>query len=188
MSVHAQSCPTLWEPMDCSPPGSSVHGISQARILVWVAMPFSRISSWPRDRTRNFYISCIGWRILYNYATWEACIKSLTSSKFLCPFVNSLFSSLLGYTSSFKEFWICIISSTWGSIPSHFIPSKYYLIFKTQLILCIFHKVPNFLSQNSSFPLVSLFCFDNFVFSPILKHIPCSVFCHRHRMVSWLKS
>lgn len=106
----------------------------------------------------------------------------------LCPFVNSLSSSLLCYTSFSKKFWICITSSTWGSIPSHFIPLKYCLIFKTQLILCVFHKVSNFLSQNSSFPLVSLLCFDNFVFSPILKHISYSVFCHRHRMVSWLKS
>ena len=42
-------CPTLWDPMDCSPPGSSVHGISQARILEWVAIAFSRGSSQPRD-------------------------------------------------------------------------------------------------------------------------------------------
>ena len=37
----AQLCPTLWEPMDCGPPDSSVHGILQARILEWVAIPFS---------------------------------------------------------------------------------------------------------------------------------------------------
>ena len=46
-----QSCPTLCNPMDCSPPGSSVHGILQARVLEWVAMPFSRGSSWPGDQT-----------------------------------------------------------------------------------------------------------------------------------------
>ena len=50
-----QSCPTLCEPMDYNPPGSSVHGILQARILEWAAMPSSRESSWPRDRT---HISC----------------------------------------------------------------------------------------------------------------------------------
>ena len=43
----AKLCPTLWNPMDCSPPGSSVHGISQARILEWVAISFSRESSRP---------------------------------------------------------------------------------------------------------------------------------------------
>ena len=47
----SQSCPTLCDPMDCSPPGSSVHGILQARILEWITMPSSRGSSWPRDRT-----------------------------------------------------------------------------------------------------------------------------------------
>ena len=44
-----QSCLTLCVPMDCSPSGSSVHGILQARILEWVAMPSSRGSSQPRD-------------------------------------------------------------------------------------------------------------------------------------------
>ena len=43
--IVAQSCPTLCDPMDCSPPGSSVHGVLQARILEWVAIPFSRGSS-----------------------------------------------------------------------------------------------------------------------------------------------
>ena len=44
-----QSYLTLCDPMDCSPPGSSVHGILQARILEWVTMPFSKESSQPRD-------------------------------------------------------------------------------------------------------------------------------------------
>ena len=43
------SCPALCNPMDCSPPGSFVHGILQARILEWVAIPFSRVASRPRD-------------------------------------------------------------------------------------------------------------------------------------------
>ena len=47
-----QLCLTLCDPMDCSPPGSSVRGILQARILEWVAMSFSRESSQPRDQTR----------------------------------------------------------------------------------------------------------------------------------------
>jgi len=49
--------------MDHTLPGSSVHGILQARILDWVAMPSSRGSSEPRDQTRISYISCIGRRI-----------------------------------------------------------------------------------------------------------------------------
>ena len=65
-SVHlplgyvAQFCPTLCDPMDCSPPGSSVHGILQARIMEWVAMPSSRGSSQLRDQTHVFYVSCTG--------------------------------------------------------------------------------------------------------------------------------
>ena len=51
-----QLCSTLWDPMDCSPSGSSVHGILQARILEWVFRPSSRGSSWPRGGT---YISCV---------------------------------------------------------------------------------------------------------------------------------
>ena len=43
--VRTQLCPTLCDPLDCSPPGSSVHGVFQARILEWVASPFSRGSS-----------------------------------------------------------------------------------------------------------------------------------------------
>ena len=50
-ATSLQSCLTLCDPMDCSPPGSSVHGILQARILEWVARPFSRGSSRPRDWT-----------------------------------------------------------------------------------------------------------------------------------------
>ena len=49
----SQSCPTLRDPTDCSPPGSSVHGIFQARVLEWVAISFSQGSSQPRDRTRS---------------------------------------------------------------------------------------------------------------------------------------
>ena len=47
----AQSCLTLYDPMDCSPPGSSVHGISRARLLEWVAISFSWGSSQPKDQT-----------------------------------------------------------------------------------------------------------------------------------------
>ena len=61
-----QLCPTLCNPMDCSPPGSSVHGILQARILEWVAMPSSRGYSQPRDQTRVSCISYTGMWIPYH--------------------------------------------------------------------------------------------------------------------------
>ena len=64
----AQSCPTVCNPMDCSPPGSCVHEIFQARILEWVAISFSRGSSQPRDQTR---VSCSAGRFFTNWATRE---------------------------------------------------------------------------------------------------------------------
>ena len=67
-----QSCLTLYDLMDCSPPGSSVHGILQAKILEWVAMSSSKASSRPWDRTRVSYICCIGRQVLYTSVTWEA--------------------------------------------------------------------------------------------------------------------
>ena len=60
-----QSRPTLRDPVDCSPSGSSVHGILQARILEWDAISSSRGSAQPRDRTHVSYVSSIGRQILY---------------------------------------------------------------------------------------------------------------------------
>ena len=66
--LAAKSCLTLCDPMDCRLPGSSDHGISQARILKWVAISSSWGSSQPRDGT---HISSIGRQILYPWATRE---------------------------------------------------------------------------------------------------------------------
>ena len=65
----AQSCPTLCDPVDYGPPGSSVHGILQARILEWVAIPFSRRSFQFRDQTQ---VSRIASRFFTIWATREA--------------------------------------------------------------------------------------------------------------------
>ena len=62
----AQSCLTLLRPHKCSPPGSSVHGTLQARILAWVAISSSRGSSQARDRIRLSCVSCIGSWVLYH--------------------------------------------------------------------------------------------------------------------------
>ena len=72
ISCALQSCLTLCNPMDYSPPGSSVHGILQARILEWVATSYSRGSSRPTAQTCIF---CIGRQILYHWATREVCIS-----------------------------------------------------------------------------------------------------------------
>ena len=65
-----QSCPTLGDPWTVSPPGSSVHGILQARILEWVTIPFSRRSFPPKDRT---WVSCIAGRF---FTIWVTSIGS----------------------------------------------------------------------------------------------------------------
>ena len=70
--VCVQSCPALCDPMDCSLPGSSAHGILQARTLEWVTIFYSREFSQPGDRTSISCVSCAGRRILYHCATWEA--------------------------------------------------------------------------------------------------------------------
>ena len=64
-AASAQSCLILCHPMDCSPPGSSVHGILQAGIVEWVTISSSREYSWPRDQTCISSMSCIGRQTLY---------------------------------------------------------------------------------------------------------------------------
>ena len=73
LGMRAKSLQQCLTPYDCSPPGSSVHGILQARILEWSAMPSSRGSSWPRDRTCVSYDSWIRRRVFFTTSTiWEA--------------------------------------------------------------------------------------------------------------------
>ena len=74
--------PTLCDPTDCSPPGSSVHGISQERILEWVAISFSRGSSWARDRTQ---VSRTVDRLFTVWATREPYVLSLNQKNVLFP-------------------------------------------------------------------------------------------------------
>ena len=75
----AQSCPTFCNPMDYSP---SVHGILQARILVWVALPFSRGSSQPRDQTQVSHTAC-------RFFTIWACVRAYTE-KAMAPHSSTL--------------------------------------------------------------------------------------------------
>ena len=78
--MHGQSlhsCLTLWDSMDCSPPGSSVRGILRARILEWVIMPSSKGSFWPRDQT---CVSCVADRFFTHWTTLEAPLSGYTDS------------------------------------------------------------------------------------------------------------
>ena len=112
----AQSCLSLWDPMHWSPPGSSVHGIFQARILGWVAISYSKGSSRPRNRTPVSCGSCIGRRILYHWATWEAlsqfynlpvCSSYIKAEKDIVTSFLSFFYWSMGDLQPCLSFW-CI--------------------------------------------------------------------------------
>ena len=99
-----QSCPILCGPMDHSLPGSSIHGISQARILEWVAISLSRGSSQPRDRTHICYVFCICRQILLpSGPKWRAaarecsCELGIHSPK--CPIPHILLFCLVIWCS-----------------------------------------------------------------------------------------
>ena len=92
-----QSLPVLYDPIDCSPPGFAVHRILQARILEWVAIPFSRGSSWRRDWTRVSHVAGRFFNVwatreahweLYHYRQWQ---KSISN----CPILKLPLSFLL---------------------------------------------------------------------------------------------
>ena len=102
--VWSLSCDWLfWDPTDCSLPGSSDHGISQARISEWVS--FDRGSSWPRDGT---CISCISRQILYHWATREA-LHLFRSSLISLKSILQCRSPLLLLLSLFVSYslWSC---------------------------------------------------------------------------------
>ena len=96
VSLCVPSWPTLWDLMDCSPPGCSIHGTFQVRLLEWVAISSSRGSSWPRDWTCVSCISCIARQILYHCATWEAQNQDKTFKKvWLCPNKTLLYTQII---------------------------------------------------------------------------------------------
>ena len=101
LDTHAQllrSCLTLSDSMDCSPPGSPVHGILRARILEWVAMPSFRGSSCLRDRTVSLTSPALAGGF-FTTATWEAPIFWIQVPSQICGL--GIFSPL-----SFVIFWV----------------------------------------------------------------------------------
>ena len=107
-----QSCPC--NPMNCSLPGSSVHGILQARILEPVAISDSRGSSRPKGLTRISCVSCIGQRVLYHWATWETLsliISVLSVLSLIWGQIIQMFLRFLIHTDhlSFRTSTICLL-------------------------------------------------------------------------------
>ena len=107
-----QSCPTLWNPMDHSSPGSSVYGILQARILEWVAISFSRGFFWPSDRTCVCYTAG---RFFPIWVTREALYLSI------CIFVSmlnvGLFEPLWTVACQVSLFMDFSRQEYWGRLP-----------------------------------------------------------------------
>ena len=91
-----QSCLTLCDPLNNSPPGSSVHGIFQTRILEWDAISSFKESSWPMYWPHICSVSCIGRQILYHCAPWEGQLNVELKpifSRSSFTFIKRLFSS-----------------------------------------------------------------------------------------------
>ena len=103
----ALSCPTLCNSVVCRPPGSSVHGILQARILKWVDVPFSRGSFQPRDRTQA---SCVAGRFLTVWGMREARVC-------VCVWGGSFFPSPNMCHLIFKDFQALFLSQSWTFSP-----------------------------------------------------------------------
>ena len=113
----AQSCLTLCDHMDCSPTGSSVHRIFQARILEWLAISFSRRSSWPRDQTQ---VSCIAGRFFTIWATketiWNSEVKVTQSCPTLCNLTDY---TVFGILQARILDWVAFPFSRGSSQPRH---------------------------------------------------------------------
>ena len=97
-----QSCLTLCYPTDYSPPGSSVHGIFHARILEWVAISFSRGSSWLRDQTQ---VSCTAGLFTVWATVAAAAAKSLQSCPTLCDPIDDSHQASPSLAFSRQEHW-----------------------------------------------------------------------------------
>ena len=99
--------------MDCSPPGSSLHGLFQARILEWVAISYSRGSFRTRDQTQVSCVSCIGRQILYHCTTWKAriVILKITPTLFLLIWTKYKSSVFIKNKCKFTAIppWMCLI-------------------------------------------------------------------------------
>ena len=104
-----QQGPALCDPLDCSPPGSSVHGVFQARILQWVVISYCRGSSSPTDQTRVSCVFCIGRCILYHCATWEALTNLEASNKYRTELNKLKFNRNWGlaYITDYAALWHC---------------------------------------------------------------------------------
>ena len=152
-----QSCGTLCDPMDSSPPGSSVHGILQGRILEWVAIPFSRGSSQPKDRMR---VSCTAGRFFTIGAMREVLGQIKTGNSRLIPFIY-LFIHL------------CIYHLSLSYLSTYYL---YFHLFWYLSVIDLSYLSSLFVSVISSYYLyIHLFCYLPFTYHIYLSSIFVSI-------------
>ena len=136
--------------MDCSPQGSSIHGVLQMRILKWVGMPFLGGSSLPRDWTYVYLVSCTGRRVITS-VTWEAQCRT--------SWYNKIFSSVQFSRSVMSDSAIPWIAARQASLSitnsrsSLKLTSIESVMPSSHLILC--HPL---LLLTSVFPRIRVFC------------------------------
>ena len=125
-----KSCPTLLPPVDCSPPVSSVHKISQASILEWVAILFSRGSSWPRDWTqvsciagRGFNLSFTCWWTFLLPPVWNYYRQLNDCELHVQPLCEHMFSFDLGHCTGTND-WMYA-----NFLETLYFPSKEFVLF-----------------------------------------------------------
>ena len=169
--------------MDCSPPDSSAHEVIQARILEWIAMPFSRGSSWLGDQTCVSWVSCIGRWVLYHQLTWEAlrvdllvfCTSSPLPFGFKCefPLCQLLYQRLLG--SELKKSWCSF--SHFLRAASALIRDVWWVLVLSPLIFLAFFSQSSclcscgFKSSAASLPLSIIFSFGFLLALESLSHV-----------------
>ena len=107
-----QLCPTPWDPMDCRPPGSSVHGMVQARILEWVAISFCKGSSQLRDQTQ---VSCIAGWFFYHWTTKEVWCQHCSLGKTYARARGRDSESLQSWAELQGGFWEGTVRVPWLS-------------------------------------------------------------------------
>ena len=177
----AQSCLTLRNIMDCSPPGSSVHGILQARILEWVAMPFSRGSSWPRDWT---HVSCLSCTAGVFFTVWATRVLTSYQPKQFFKQSDHIFSleAMVIFQSKIPKVYLQpdLSSEPWTHILNwpNFHSNSLYLIFQT-LHICILASLklvpmPSCPTCQGHYQPPSIWSHNHvgywFLFSPITVH------------------
>ena len=134
--VQLQLCPTLRDPMDCNLWGFSVHGILQARILEWVAMPSSKGSSWPRNWTHVSCVSCIAGIDSLPLSHWG------NPNRWYLPHIGTLLrlSSSSSFQGLFTE-WVILRILVYWMLKGLLALKKYKLLNKMRQTALHFYEV-----------------------------------------------